>query len=130
VDDARTLAERLDGAEAADTWFGYPEQKHHIHLSQAYTLLGDSAGGYRAQEAALALTDSPSVMSRALLAMDTAACLRIDGDHTGAAEMASGVWERLPVGYREGLVRSRAQTLHQRLSGSAHTTLGEALAEG
>ncbi|NXY99546.1 hypothetical protein HYE82_35280 [Streptomyces sp. BR123] len=24
VDDVRTLAEQLDGPEAADTWFGYP----------------------------------------------------------------------------------------------------------
>jgi transcriptional regulator with XRE-family HTH domain len=129
VDDVRTFAERLDGAEAADTWFGYPEQKHHIHLSQAYTLLGDTAAGYRAQENALALTDSPSVMSRALLAMDTAACLGVDGDHAGAADMAAGIWDRLPAAYREGLIRSRAEALHQRLSGRPHAMLGEALAE-
>ncbi|MCX4625339.1 hypothetical protein [Streptomyces sp. NBC_01443] len=48
--DVRTLAEQLDGPEAADTWFGYPAQKHHVHLSQAYTLLGDPRAAYRAQD--------------------------------------------------------------------------------
>ncbi|MEV7599848.1 helix-turn-helix transcriptional regulator [Kitasatospora sp. NPDC089797] len=129
VADVHTLAERLDGAESADTWFGYPEQKHHVHLSQAYVLLGDSSRSYAAQEAALGLTDSPSVMTRALLAMDTAACLRVDGDQTGAAAMAVGVWDRLPGDYREGLIRSRAELLHQQLTGRAHTALGESLAE-
>lgn len=129
VDDVRTLAERLDGAESADTWFGYCEQKHFVHLSQAYLLLGDSSHSYAAQENALDLTDSPSVMTRALLAMDTAACLRVDGDQTGAAEMAVGIWDRLPSGYREGLIRSRAELLHQQLAGRARTTLGEALAQ-
>ncbi|MEV7183406.1 transcriptional regulator [Kitasatospora sp. NPDC093102] len=128
LDDARNLAERLDGAEAADTWFGYPEQKHHVHLSQAYTLLGDTGSAYQAQEDALALTDSPSVMVRALLAVDTAACLHVDGDPTGAAEMASGVWERLPATYREGLIRSRTETLHRQLTGRPYVLLGEALA--
>ncbi|MFJ4186786.1 helix-turn-helix domain-containing protein [Kitasatospora sp. NPDC089509] len=130
VDDVRTLAERLDGAESADTWFGYCEQKHFVHLSQAYLLLGDSDRACAAQEEALHLTDSPSVMTRALLAMDTAACLRIDGDQTGAAEMASGVWDRLPSGYREGLIRSRAELLHRQLTGRARTFLGDALAQG
>ncbi|MER7468634.1 hypothetical protein [Streptomyces sp. NPDC097981] len=96
VDDVRTLAEQLDGPESADTWFGYPAQKHYVHLSQVYTLLGDTRAAYRAQDDALALTSSPSVMTRALVAMDTAACLRVDGDPGAAAEMAAAVYDRLP----------------------------------
>ncbi|MGA5820870.1 helix-turn-helix transcriptional regulator [Kitasatospora sp. NPDC094028] len=128
LDDVRTLVEQLPAAESADTWFGYPEQKHAVHLSQAYTLLGDTSNAHAAQEEALRLTDSPSVMTRALVAMDTAACLRVDGDHTGAAEMAVGVWQRLPSVYREGLIRSRASLLHEKLTGRAHEVLGGALA--
>ncbi|MFD9692849.1 hypothetical protein ACFWXO_44680 [Kitasatospora sp. NPDC059088] len=128
VADARTIAERLDTAQAADTWFGYPLQKHHVHLSQAFTLMGDTREAYAEQEAALALTRSPSVMTRALLAMDTAICLNTDGDPTAAAGMAVDVWENLPEAYRDGLVRTRAESLHHALSGSAHARLGEALA--
>ncbi|MEU6483564.1 helix-turn-helix transcriptional regulator [Streptomyces sp. NPDC046887] len=128
VRDTRNLADRLDGGQAADTWFGYPGQKHFVHLSQAHMLLGDTAAAYAAQDDALTLTDSPSVMTRALLAMDTAACLRTDGDPTAAAEMAAGVFDRLPAGYREGLIRFRAEALHRRLDGRARAHLGDALA--
>ncbi|MGW8768254.1 transcriptional regulator [Streptomyces sp. NPDC055815] len=128
VREVRDMADRLDGQEAADTWFGYPGQKHHVHLSQAYTLLGDTSAAYAAQENALELTTSPSVMTRALLAMDTAACLRADGDPTAAAEMAAGVLDRLPAPYREGLIRSRAEALHRQLTGRSRDHLGQALA--
>jgi hypothetical protein len=128
VADARLIAEHLDGTQAADTWFGYPLQKHHVHLSQAFTLLGRTREAYAEQEAALALTRSPSVMTRALLEMDAAICLHTDGDPTAAADKAVAIWERLPEAYRDGLVRARAETLHQVLPGAAHARLGEALA--
>ncbi|MFJ3175385.1 hypothetical protein ACIPJK_32040 [Streptomyces roseus] len=54
MDGVRTLAEQLDGAESADTWFGYPAQKHAMHLFQACTLIGDSRAAYRAQDDGLA----------------------------------------------------------------------------
>lgn len=128
VADACLIAEHLDGTQAADTWFGYPLQKHHVHLSQAFTILGRTREAYAEQQAALALTRSPSVMTRALLEMDAAICLRTDGDPTAAADKAVAIWERLPEAYRDGLVRTRAETLHQALPGAAHDRLGEALA--
>lgn len=128
VRDAQVLAERLDGPEAADTWFGYPAQKHFVHLSQAYTLLGDTEAAYSAQDDALYLTTSPSVMTRALIAMDTATCLRLDGDPSAAADMAAKVFDNLTAPYREGLIRSRAESLHQILDGGPRDLLGQALA--
>lgn len=127
VNGVRDLVEQLEGPDSADTWFGYPGQKHHVHLSQAYLLLGDTRAAYEAQDAALALTTSPSVMTRALLALDTAACLHADKDPSGAAQMAAAVLGRLPAGYRQGLVRTRAQTLHHRLVGRPRDLLGQAL---
>ncbi|MFJ5726335.1 twin-arginine translocation signal domain-containing protein [Streptomyces sp. NPDC093149] len=127
VADVRTMVERLDGPDSADTWNGYPLQKHHVHLSQAYTLLGDTAAAYAAQETALALTGSPSVMTRALLEMDTAACLRIDGDPSAAADTAAGVFARLPDSYRTGLVRSRATELQNQLTGRHRERLANAI---
>lgn len=125
--DARGIAENLDTAQSADTWFGYPRQKHHVHLSQAFTLMGRTLEAYTEQEASLALSRSQSVMTRALLAMDTATCLQADGDSTAAADMAVDVWQRLPEAYRGGLVQSRAEALHHALSGAARTRLGEVL---
>ncbi|MFC9595933.1 hypothetical protein ACFTUC_39835 [Streptomyces sp. NPDC056944] len=74
------------------------------------------------------MTNSPSVMTRALIAMDTAACLRVDGDPREAATMAAAVYDRLPPAYRTGLVYSRAQLLHQYLDGAPRRLLGDALA--
>jgi hypothetical protein len=39
---AETISERLSATAAADTWFGYPEQKHHVHASQTLTHLGET----------------------------------------------------------------------------------------
>ncbi|WP_433916913.1 helix-turn-helix domain-containing protein [Streptomyces sp. NBC_01744] len=127
VADVRSLAERLGGPDSNDTWFGYPLQKHHVHLSQAYTLLGNVTAAYGAQRSALELTGAPSVMSRALLGMDTALCLRIEGDPGAAADMAVETFERLPASYRTGLVRSRAEGLHIQLTGRHRARLGEVL---
>lgn len=128
VADARSIAEQLDGTQAADTWFGYPDQKHHVHLSQAFTLMGRTREAYAEQAAALALTRSSSVMTRALLSMDEATCLAADGDFAGAADVAVAVWVELPQEYRDGLVRSRFEALHQVLSGTARAAVGDALA--
>ncbi|MFE2375444.1 transcriptional regulator [Streptomyces sp. NPDC059398] len=128
VADARSVAERLDRTQGADTWFGYPLQKHHVHLSQAFTLMGRTREANAEQEAAFSLTGSPSVMTRALLALDAATCLQVNGDFSAAADAAVDVWQRLPRAYREGLVRSRADALHHSLVGQARSRLGEALA--
>ncbi|MFD9477747.1 hypothetical protein [Streptomyces nojiriensis] len=59
--------------------------------------------------------------------MDTAACLRVDGDPGAAAKMAAAVYDRLPAAYRSGLVHSRAQLLHLHLDGAPCQLLGDAL---
>lgn len=130
LEDVRSFADRLDGDEAADTWTGYPAQKHLVHMSRAYTLPGDTRAAYEAQEQALALTGGGSVMTRALLALDRAACLHAEGDPSPAASTAADVLERLPAPYRSGLVGSRAAALHRRLTGRPRNRLGQFLAGG
>ncbi|MDT0494085.1 helix-turn-helix domain-containing protein [Streptomyces sp. NPDC012600] len=128
VADARAAAARLDAVQAADTWFGYPAQKHHVHLSQAFTLMGRTREAYTEQDSAWALTRSPSVMTRALIAVDRAACVRADGDPATAADLAVNAWVQLPAAYQDGLVRSRAESLCQSLPGRPGDTLRDALA--
>ncbi|MFJ2868008.1 hypothetical protein [Kitasatospora sp. NPDC087314] len=99
-----------------------------VHLSQAFTLMGRTREANAEREAALVLTRSPSVVTRALLTMDTATCLSIDGEPAAAADMAVGVWQELSAAFRDGLVRSRAEALHRILAGPAHDQLGESLA--
>lgn len=123
VAQARGTIEQLGRTGLADTWFGYPPQKHSVHLSQAFTLLGETRQAYAEQNAALALTNSPSVMTRALLALDNAQCLLADRDPQSAADMATEVWQHLPKGFRTGLVRTRTETLRDGLTGKPRDQL-------
>jgi hypothetical protein len=37
---ADALMDRLTAGERSDAWLTYSEQKHHVHLTHAYTTLG------------------------------------------------------------------------------------------
>ncbi|MDT0342908.1 helix-turn-helix domain-containing protein [Streptomyces litchfieldiae] len=113
VGEAEQIVMRLSPDQRAHTWFGYPEQKHHVHLSQALTLLGETRRAYEQQERALALSKSPSVMTRALVAIDRASCLATDGEWDEAARVAAEAFGQLPPSYRKGLTHARAQTVYQ-----------------
>ncbi len=124
----RDIAARLEVSGRTDTWFGYPDQKHHVHLSQALTLIGDTRQARAEQAAAFALTDPRSVLTRGLLELDQAACACLDGDQRAAADVAVATWVSLPPAYRRGLVGARAHALRDRLAGDARARLADALA--
>ncbi len=130
VADVETMNERLAPAATADTWFGYPEQKHHVHMSQALTLLGQTTRAYAAQDQALRLSRSPSLMTRALVAIDGAACRAHDGETEEAARIAAQTYSELPAAYRSGLTRTRALALYHSLPHRAggRDTLADVLA--
>ncbi|MEW1548647.1 hypothetical protein [Streptomyces tsukubensis] len=115
VAEAERTADRLSQQQQTDTWFGYPAQKHHVHLSQALTHLGETRRAYEAQRAALRLTRSPSVMTRALVTIDEAMCRAHDGDREEAARIATHAYGSLPAPYRTGLTRTRATALYRSL---------------
>ncbi|MFE0423692.1 hypothetical protein [Streptomyces sp. NPDC058953] len=115
VADVERLADHLTPQQRADTWFGYPLQKHHVHLSQAFTHLGETRRAYETQQAALALTRTPSLMTRALITIDEATCRAHDGDRDTAARLAARVYGDLPEAYRTGLTRTRTLALYRAL---------------
>jgi DNA-binding Xre family transcriptional regulator len=115
VADVETLSERLTPQQQADTWFGYPEQKHHVHMSQALTLLGETERAYSTQSRALELSRAPSLMTRALIVIDEATCRAHDGDRERAAQIAAQAYAELPESYRTGLTRTRTLALYRSL---------------
>ncbi|MFG2227678.1 hypothetical protein [Streptomyces sp. NPDC048644] len=130
VTEAEHLVDRLTPQQATDTWFGYPEQKHHVHLSQALTLLGETERAYATQSRALELSRSPSLMTRALISIDRATCLAHDGESEEAARVAAQAYGELPPAYRTGLTRTRALTLYRSIQTSPDTgQLRDVLAE-
>ncbi|MFF3431429.1 hypothetical protein [Streptomyces sp. NPDC002602] len=130
VADVEELAERLRPQQQADTWFGYPMQKHHVHMSQALTLLRETHRAYETQQRALDLSRAPSLMTRALIAIDTASCRAHDGDRAEAARIAAQAYGALPASYRGGLTRTRALALYRTLPTDTPgiDTLADALA--
>ncbi|MFE2911442.1 hypothetical protein [Kitasatospora indigofera] len=111
--DVARLAERLDPAERSDTWLTLPEQKEQVHLSHAYTLLGETARAREAQARALALTGPSSHQARTLLLLDGALCDQRDGDTGQACRGAVAALLALPADQRTGLTRSRALELYR-----------------
>lgn len=118
--DADALMERLPEGERSDTWLTYSEQKHHVHLSHAYTTLGDTARAHESQQRALDLSAPTSTMTRTLLHIDSAACSHHDGDSEEACHRTVAALTALPDGYRTGLVRRRAQDLYEAIPTEHH----------
>jgi hypothetical protein len=71
---------RLPESKRSDTWLTCGEQKHHVHLSHAYTTLGDTSRARESRQRALELSAPTSTMTRTLLHVDAAACAHHGGD--------------------------------------------------
>ncbi|WP_328335851.1 MULTISPECIES: hypothetical protein [unclassified Streptomyces] len=117
---ADNLMERLNASARADTWLTHGEQKHHVHLSHAFTTLGDTARARESQQRALELSAPTSTMTRSLLTIDAAACLRYDGDPEQACRRAAATLTALPRPYRTGLVRHRVLDLYHSIPARDH----------
>ncbi|MFF2937254.1 hypothetical protein [Streptomyces mirabilis] len=117
---ADALMGRLPESERSDTWLTYGEQKHHVHLSHAYTTLGDTARAHESQQRALELSAPTSTMTRTLLHIDDAACAHHDGDSEQACRRTIAALTGLPDGYRTGLVRRRALDLYEAIPTEHH----------
>ncbi|MER5924963.1 hypothetical protein [Streptomyces mirabilis] len=117
---ADALMDRLPDGERSDTWLTYGEQKHHVHLSHAFTTLGETRLAHVSQERALELSAPTSTMTRTLLNIDAAACSHHDGDTEQACRRTVDALTALPDGYRTGLVRRRALDLYEAIPTQHH----------
>lgn len=120
IADAERLMDRLDSEQRSDTWFGYPEQKHHVHLSHALTALGDTHRARESQQRALELSAPTSTMARTLLALDAATCAHREGDTGQGCREATAAYVALPPEYRTGLIRTRAMDLYRSIPAPRH----------
>ncbi|MEU6495713.1 hypothetical protein [Streptomyces sp. NPDC046984] len=117
---AEAFMERLDDSQRADTWLTHGEQKHHVHLSHAFTALGDTQRARESQQRALELSAPTSTMTRSLLTIDAAACVHHDGDTEQACRRTVTVLAGLPTAYRTGLVHRRALDLYRSIPAQHH----------
>jgi hypothetical protein len=96
------------------------EQKHHLHLSHAFTTLADTPRANESQQRALELSAPTSTMTRTLLHIDAAACSHHEGDTEQACHRTVAALTALPDGYRTGLVRRRALDLYEAIPTQHH----------
>ncbi|MEV7239044.1 hypothetical protein AB0N06_35660 [Streptomyces sp. NPDC051020] len=132
--DAETLVQRLTFQQGGDTWTGYPEQKHAVHLSRTFTQLGETTRATLVQDRALEPTHSPSLMTRALITIDRATCLAHNGEPEEAARIGAQAYTALPSAYRTGLTHTRAlalaRSLPHEMTGQFRDVLAMANASG
>ncbi|MFE2640100.1 hypothetical protein ACFXKF_36050 [Streptomyces scopuliridis] len=120
IADAERFATRLSPRQRADTWFGYGEQKEHVHLSHALTTLGSTRRARESQTRALELSSPTSSMTRGLLRLDAATCWHRDGDTEQACRAATAALADLLPGWRTGLTRTRAVELYRMIPAQDH----------
>ncbi|MFE9292010.1 hypothetical protein [Streptomyces olivaceus] len=89
---ADAFMSRLPEADRSDTWLTYGEQKHHVHLSHAFTTRS---------------------MTRTLLNIGTAARSHHDGGTEQACRRTVDALTARPVDFRTGPVRRRALDLFE-----------------
>ncbi|WP_246112086.1 hypothetical protein [Streptomyces hawaiiensis] len=92
---ADALMDRLPESQRSDTWLTYGEQKHHVHLSHAYTTLSDTRRANESQQRALELSAPTSTMTRTLLHI-AAACSHHDGVSEQACRRTVAALTALP----------------------------------
>ncbi|MFG2367947.1 hypothetical protein ACGFY3_40995 [Streptomyces mirabilis] len=117
---ADTLMNRLPESERSDTWLTYGKQKHYVHLSHAYTTLGDTRHARESQQRALELSAPTSAMTRTLLHIDSATCSHHNGDSEEACRRTIATLTGLSGDYRTGLVHRRALDLYEAIPTKHH----------
>jgi len=108
---AETALARLDACDRAPSAFGYSESQLRFHSGNAWTHLRDTGRAREQHARALELYPATDYTDQALIGLDQAACLAIDGDAGGAASCAADVIVSLPPEHRSALIISRAREL-------------------
>jgi transcriptional regulator with XRE-family HTH domain len=112
---AETALERLAPEERIGSAFGYSESQLRFHAGNAWTNLGNTTRARVEQDQALTLYPVEDRTDRALIGLDQAICLALDGDLAAAAHHATQTIVDLPAQHRSALIIYRAEELAARV---------------
>lgn len=112
---AEVALDRLDPVDRVASAFGYSESQLRFHSGNAWTHLQDTARAREEHSRALELYPAEDRTDRALIQLDQAVCLAIDGDLAAAAHRATQTIVDLPAEHRSALIRYRAEELAARV---------------
>ncbi|MCM2431007.1 XRE family transcriptional regulator [Streptomyces sp. RKAG337] len=114
---------QLHGDDTAESAFGYNEAQLRFHQGNALTHLGQTDRAREAQQRALQLYPADEHLDRALIELDGAMCLLLDGEPAAAAESTAEILRKLPEQHRSGIILTRACQL-EHLASAAHSGPG------
>lgn len=106
---------RLPAQYQVGSAFGYSESQLRFHGGNSWTHLGETARAAEQQERALELYPASDHTDRALVRLDQAMCLAVDGDAAAAAGHATETVIDLPSQYRSALIIFRAKDVAARV---------------
>lgn len=106
---ADTALGRLDGDGRTASAFGYSESQLRFHSGNAWVHLGETGRAREEHTRALELYPPTDYTDLALIGLDQAACLAIDGDPGAAALQAADTIVSLPQQHRSALIIYRAR---------------------
>lgn len=106
----------LHGDQTAESAFGYNEAQLRFHQGNALTHLGQTDRAREAQQRALQLYPADEHLDRALIELDAAMCLLLDGEAAAAVDSTAATLRKLPAQHRSGIILTRACQLEGLLS--------------
>jgi tetratricopeptide (TPR) repeat protein len=105
---AEVALARLPASDRVASAFGYSDSQMRFHAGNALTHLGDTGGARDELSRALELYPVSDRTDRALISLDQAMCLAVDGDPAAAAQLATATVVDLPSAHRSALIIYRA----------------------
>lgn len=129
LESAETALGRLPEEERIGSAFGYSQSQLHFHAGNALTHLGETQRAREELAQALDLYPADDLTDRALIRLDEAMCLAVEGDPAAAAVEAMHTIVGMPVQHRSALIRHRAREIAVRVPGAQGTAEVRALRE-
>lgn len=108
IANAESYLARLADDAMIPSAFGYNEAQLRFHQESALTRLGAVSQALQIQDRALELCPPEDFMDRALILLDRADCLVVDGDISSAIELMLSTLQRLGSSQARGIIANRA----------------------
>ncbi|MGW6603116.1 helix-turn-helix domain-containing protein [Streptomyces sp. NPDC055036] len=112
---AGSALDRLPEEERIGSAFGYSECQQRFHAGNAWTHLGETQRAREEHARALDLYPDNDLTDRALISLDQAMCLAIEGEPAAAAVRAMHTVVGLPAQHRSALIVYRAREIAVRV---------------
>ncbi len=115
---AEAALERLPSPDRIGSAFGYSESQLRFHAGNAWTHLGQTQRAAAEHSRALELYPATDHTDLALLRLDQAMCVALDGDPASAAAHATQTIIGLPPQHRSALIIYRARDVAAKVPGA------------